>query len=405
MLPVTQYKTRASRASLPLRSDETLLSIRTRGTSNQAASRFRLDSTSTNSQLPPSDALALQLQPPTKRITLNPSMSAVLKSRRNDQSARDKAGIATLEAKYGESIQELCTSHRGNNIDFTVDRFRLGAEEMNIPPECLVNASTSTKVNGVKPAAPINALRGDSKYALPQQNGQDLTAAKFLKAHNNAVNNGTSCAYGGFTRGSLGTKMKQNGTIVDAASSKASAAQYADGVVGIVIYNEERGLDTASLIPRLVHEDLDGDLYGTFFIGKNNQRLDHTNKSKEEFKEMVEHEAVGFETRDAEKFDSLLLRIDSEQKEKAKKAGNKKAKKAGNKKAKKAGNKKKISGVERKNMVKRFTTPAVAMRFVKERFDEKGIVDTTKFGPTSNRRKSAGYRFTIMNDDTSFKFN
>ena len=149
------------------------------------------------------------------------------------------------------------------------------------------------------------------------------------------------------------------------------------------------------LIPRLVHEDLYGDLYGTFFIDKNNQRLNHTNKSKEEFKKMVEDEAVGFETRDPEKFDSFLLRIDSEQKEKAKKAGNKKAKKAGNKR--------KISANDRKKMVGRFVKHNAAVRFDSMRRESSTSIQ--QFGPNSDRRQSAGYRFTIMNDDTSFKFN
>jgi len=64
----------------------------------------------------------------------------------------------------------------------------------------------------------------------------------------------------------------------------------------------------------------------------------------------------------------------------------------------------KLTPDKRNSMMKRFTGHNVKMRFTHERFDEKGIVDA-KFGSTSNRRKNAGHRFTIVKNDMSFKVN
>jgi hypothetical protein len=314
-----------------------------------------------NIQLPPSDALTLQ--PPTKRVSLKPSQSALRKSHMIDQIRRVKAGIATLEEKYGKPIEDLLTSHPGNDIDFTIPRFRSGAEEMNIPPECLVDASLSTKVDGVKPDAPLSVLRGDSEFALPQQNGFDLTAKQVLRKHYDAVYIGTSCNYGGFTLGSLGTKTSQRKT--------------ADTV----------------LVPLLAKEGQ----YGVLFIGENNQRLNHTNMSKAGFKEIVENDARGFEVTDPVNMDSFLERIDRELKKKRKNDDNKKEEKARSKKVK-------LTGDKRRSMIRRFTHPTMKMRFTHERFDEKGIVDAT-FGSKSVRRKNSGHRFTIVKNDMSFKVN
>jgi len=355
---------------------------------NQAAARFL--STSTNIQLPPSDALTLQ--PPTKRVSLKPRQSALRKSRVIDHKVRRvKDGIATLEEKYGKPIEDLLTSHPGNDIDFTIPRFRSGAEEMNIPPECLVDASLSTKVDGVKPDAPLSVLRGDSEFALPQQNGFDLTAKQVLRKHYDAVYIGTSCNYGGFTLGSLGTKTSQRKT-VDTARSTAARAIYEDGK-GVAVVHERNALEIDVLVPLLAKEGQ----YGVLFIGENNQRLNHTNMSKAEFKEIVENDARGFEVRDPVNMDSFLERIDRELKKKRKNDDNKKEEKARSKKVK-------ITWEKRNDMMKRFTSSTTKMRFTHERFDEKGIVDAT-FGPNSNRRKNAGHRFTIVKNDMSFKVN
>jgi hypothetical protein len=312
------------------------------------------------------------------------------KLRKIENNKRVKAGIAKLEDKYGKPIEDLLTSHPGNDIDFTIARFRSGAEEMNIPSECLVDASLSTKVNGVEPPAPLNVWRGDSKFALPQQNGLDLTASQFLKKHYDAVYTGTSCEYGGFTLGSLGTKTSQ-GKTVDAARSKAARAQYEDGKC-VTVVNEREALEIDILVPSMVKEGQDG----VRFIDKDNQRLNHTNMSNAEYKEMVENEARGFEVSPAN-MDSFLERIDRELKKKRKNDDNKKEEKARSKKVK-------ITWEKRNNMMKRFTSSTTKMRFTHERFDEKGIVDAT-FGPNSNRRKNAGHRFTIVKNDMSFKVN
>ncbi len=147
----------------------------------------------------------------------------------------------------------------------------------------------------------------------------------------------------------------------------------------IAVVNEREALEIDILVPSMVKEGQDG----VRFIDKDNQRLNHTNMSNAEYKEMVENEARGFEVRDPTKLDSFLERIDRALKKKRKNDDNKKEEKARSKKVK-------LTSVQRKSMMFRFTSSTTKMRFTHERFDEKGIVDAT-FGPNSNRRKNAGH--------------
>jgi hypothetical protein len=167
---------------------------------------------------------------------------------------------------------------------------------------------------------------------------------------------------------------------------------YEDGK-GLAVVHERNALEIHILVPSVVKEGH----YGVFFFDKDKQRLNHTNMSNAEYKEMVENKARGFEVRDPANMDSFLERIDRVQKKKRKNDDNKKEEKACSKKVK-------LTPDMRRNMIKRFTQLNMKMPFTHERFDEKGIVDA-KFGPCSNRRKNAGHRFTIAKDDMSFKVN
>ena len=367
---------------------------------NQAAARFQMGTTTTSSQFPPSELLPLPL--PTTRGYLKPSASAVRRSLRNVENNRKKAEIEALETEHGMPIQELRVSLEAKDLSLAVSRFVPAAEEIGIPKELLDNAAESSKVEGV--------LSGDSKNALPQQNGLQLTSQQFLKKHRDAADRGSIGNFTGYTIGSLGTTFHK-GKKKDVARQKAGKAIY-DAGGGPAEYHKRTALDMDTLIPQVVREDRE-DLYGVNFIDKNNGYLDHTNLSDAEYKMMVENVAEGFVVDDPTKMDGFLECIDSKLKENRKKTGVKAGKKkAGKKKAgkKKAGKKVKLTSRQRLDKIGRFTQETSVMRFTQERFDENGILgDFTEVGATDPRRKNAGYRFTIRKDDeekiTSFKFN